>query len=235
MAIERWLWELYAHCYDAISALVPYERMLNDVIAEAADGQALTRILDAGCGTGNLTHLLLRHWPDAQVIGVDKSTSMLRRARQKNPRAILLQDTLDGDLAEITGHFDLIVCCNVLYALIDPRRSASMLKSRLAPHGRLVVTTPKAGVQISEIMREHLRHRGILATIRLIAPLLAVAIINAQITRTKRYHFMSQVELENIVGSCGARPTYAAQAWIISYPEKGPGRAGQLGTVRFPA
>jgi hypothetical protein len=43
-----------------------------------------------------------------------------------------------------------IVCGNVLYALADPRRSVAVLKSQLSPGGRLVVTTPRAGVRHQE-------------------------------------------------------------------------------------
>lgn len=38
-------------------------------------------IADLGCGTGELTRLLLERWPDATVYGVDHSEEMLARAR----------------------------------------------------------------------------------------------------------------------------------------------------------
>lgn len=48
---------------------------------------ALPLILDAGCGTGESSfHLAERH-PDAQVIGVDKSTHRLERAPASGPLA----------------------------------------------------------------------------------------------------------------------------------------------------
>ena len=39
------------------------------------------RVVDLGCGPGNLTALLARRWPGADVLGVDSSPEMLERAR----------------------------------------------------------------------------------------------------------------------------------------------------------
>lgn len=39
------------------------------------------RVVDLGCGTGNVTRLLAAHWPAAQVTGVDSSPEMLSAAR----------------------------------------------------------------------------------------------------------------------------------------------------------
>lgn len=39
------------------------------------------RVLDLGCGPGNLTRQLARRWPQARVTGVDSSTAMIEHAR----------------------------------------------------------------------------------------------------------------------------------------------------------
>src|SRR6516165_7495344 len=43
------------------------------------------RIADLGCGPGNSTEALRRHWPDSSVVGVDLSAEMIRKARQDYP------------------------------------------------------------------------------------------------------------------------------------------------------
>lgn len=39
------------------------------------------RVVDLGCGPGNVTPFLRRRWPEARITGVDASASMLERAR----------------------------------------------------------------------------------------------------------------------------------------------------------
>lgn len=43
--------------------------------------QSYSVIYDLGCGTGHLTRLLQRYWPDAEVFGVDSSPEMLNVAK----------------------------------------------------------------------------------------------------------------------------------------------------------
>ena len=57
-------------------------------------------VLDAGCGSGRVTRLLLERLPDGRVIAVDASPDMVARARQElagDPRA----DVRRADLAEL--------------------------------------------------------------------------------------------------------------------------------------
>ena len=44
------------------------------------DAEAPHRVVDLGCGAGNLTVLLARRWPQAQVLGVDSSAEMIAAA-----------------------------------------------------------------------------------------------------------------------------------------------------------
>jgi trans-aconitate 2-methyltransferase len=43
------------------------------------------RVVDLGCGPGNLTRLLAERWPDADVVGVDSSAEMIEKANATVP------------------------------------------------------------------------------------------------------------------------------------------------------
>ena len=46
------------------------------------DARQPERVVDLGCGPGNLTALLPRRWPGAEVVGLDSSDSMVGAARR---------------------------------------------------------------------------------------------------------------------------------------------------------
>jgi trans-aconitate 2-methyltransferase len=52
------------------------------------------RVFDLGCGPGNSTELLIERFPQAEVIGLDASSDMLRQARERLPGRSFVQDEL---------------------------------------------------------------------------------------------------------------------------------------------
>ena len=54
----------------------PFFDLTSRVLAEAP-----RRVVDLGCGPGNLTATLAHRWPDAQVVGLDSSPQMIETAR----------------------------------------------------------------------------------------------------------------------------------------------------------
>lgn len=53
----------------------PFVDLLSRVAATEVD-----RVVDLGCGAGNLTRLLRDRWPSAEVLGIDSSPEMVARA-----------------------------------------------------------------------------------------------------------------------------------------------------------
>lgn len=94
-----------ARFYDSLTGNVDYVRRADFVVEEIGATNSKT-ILDAGCGTGSISRMLLDRGFD--VIGVDNSPEMLSAAREKNPEQLLLcQDLTDLDLY---GTVQGIVC-----------------------------------------------------------------------------------------------------------------------------
>ncbi len=77
--------EVFANTADfdtGIRQLLPrYDEML-EVITHCVRSTSL-RILELGCGTGELSLKILNHYPDAQVIALDYSPRMLQFAQDK--------------------------------------------------------------------------------------------------------------------------------------------------------
>lgn len=97
-------------------------------------------VLDLACGAGDFSHWLTQQ--GAEVIGVDPSAPMLRRARQNAPLAKFLRGT-SRDLA-IVGkkRFDVVLAA-FLFCNISSRRlfhrSLQEIYARLKPGGALII------------------------------------------------------------------------------------------------
>jgi trans-aconitate 2-methyltransferase len=57
----------------------PFHELVDRIIV---DPSHVKRVLDLGCGPGNLTATLQTRWPDASVLGVDNDAAMLRTANE---------------------------------------------------------------------------------------------------------------------------------------------------------
>ena len=95
------------------------------------------RIVDLGCGAGNVTRALRERWPDATVTGVDSSGAMLERARATDPDV----DWRLGDLRDWTpeGPVDLLFSNAALQWLDDHATVFPRLMAMVAPGGALAV------------------------------------------------------------------------------------------------
>jgi trans-aconitate methyltransferase len=93
------------------------------------------RILDVGCGTGQLTREIAER--GAEVLGVDASPEMIGQARQNYPG---LRFTLQ-DAASMTfnGEFDAVFSNAALHWILDDVGAADSMSRALRTGGRLVI------------------------------------------------------------------------------------------------
>ncbi len=105
------------------------------------DAVAPQRVVDLGCGPGNLTALLARRWPDAEVEGVDASPAMIRRAEQYagDRLRFSLGDIRDWQAAEPV---DVVVSNATLQWMPGHRAVLPRLVGALRPGGWLAFQVP---------------------------------------------------------------------------------------------
>jgi trans-aconitate 2-methyltransferase len=114
-------------------------RAARDLLA-GVHGDTAETVFDLGCGPGNSVELLQQRFPDAMVVGVDTSESMLAHARRRAPRATFLRQ--DIETWNPDRPVDLIFSNAALHFL--PRHDVLFprLVSFLKPGGRLAVQMP---------------------------------------------------------------------------------------------
>ncbi len=98
------------------------------------------RVLDVGCGTGEIVARLAARFPQASFVGVDLEESHLERARVRcaafGPRVRFQR----GDALALSfpaAEFDLVVCRHMLQAVPDARGAVAEMVRVTRPGGRL--------------------------------------------------------------------------------------------------
>jgi trans-aconitate 2-methyltransferase len=121
--------------YDRIST--PMERLAREVM-DRLDLRGDETVLDAGCGSGRVTELLVERVPRGRVIGVDASASMIDAARER------LGDEADLRRADLVGldlggeRVDVVFSTATFHWIADHERLFERLHAALKPGGRLV-------------------------------------------------------------------------------------------------
>jgi L-threonylcarbamoyladenylate synthase len=123
-----------------IRAEIPdYERLQEELAV--ASGAEASRILDLGTGTGETARRLLERHPDARLVGVDESESMLAAAQARLPveRVELHVSRLEDELPE--GPFDLVASALGIHHLRAPEKRDlfARIRAALTSGGRFVL------------------------------------------------------------------------------------------------
>jgi ubiquinone/menaquinone biosynthesis C-methylase UbiE len=110
-------------CYDLISRLLGIKRVHEALIAQAelADGH---RVLEIGCGTGNLIIRAKRGHPHLEAIGCDPDPRALDRARRK-ANDIRFERGYAERLPYADGEFDRVLSSMMLHHVDDDAKTAA--------------------------------------------------------------------------------------------------------------
>jgi SAM-dependent methyltransferase len=214
-AVEsRWIervrntWNERADAWDAMSEenAQTADRVADlDRLMAALQLREGSRLLDAGCGTGQFAIAFARR--GCRVTGIDVAPAMIERARQHARDAKLEVDWRIGDhslLADPDATYDALFARMVLHFSEDVPQTFHELRRVLKPSGRLCVSVPGSLSPIyGEAWRRHLEPEQ--------SPL----------------NFMVPWELENLLSHFGWE---VLDQWGDT-SAAGPGRANELADV----
>ncbi len=153
--LNKHFWKKYFDVYDVLNELIPY-RVLLQIIAQKANIVAGMKVLDLGCGTGNLIPYLTEK--KAAVTGIDFSHEGLTRAHKKNPQTHFIQQDITEKLPFPDEYFDRIVSNNTTYTLTETQQSMlyKELFRILKRNGRVVISNISTNFKPLSIYTAHI-------------------------------------------------------------------------------
>ena len=116
------------------------------------------KILEVGCGVGNLTCYLREK---GELTSIDKSPVYIEHMKIDYPEVrYTAADICDaGSLAKMQGYYDTVVCANVLEHIKDDVKALGNMHGLLEAGGRAVIYVPACSFAYGELDRklEHYR------------------------------------------------------------------------------
>jgi ubiquinone/menaquinone biosynthesis C-methylase UbiE len=208
-------WARYFKVYDVLNLLIPYQELL-ETICNELEIKPGEKILEAGCGTGNLAIKIKERGGD--VIGLDNCKEALEIYKKKDPNAKIVLADLREKLPFPDNYFDKIACNNTLY-IIPKEKQLDVLKELyriLKPEGKIIITNPLKESRIYKIytagIRANFKKEGLVRTIIKIVKFFPQTIeifyfncvLNKKIKEGKGY-FSTEEELQNLLRNSGFR------------------------------
>ncbi|HEY4918278.1 MAG TPA: methyltransferase domain-containing protein, partial [Solirubrobacteraceae bacterium] len=130
MPVREW----DGNSYDRVSATM---EALGLAVLDRLELSGDELVLDAGCGSGRITQVLIERLPRGRVIAIDESPSMIGAARERLGPDV---DLRVGDLLELRldESADAILSTATFHWISDHERLFARLRAALKPGGRLV-------------------------------------------------------------------------------------------------
>lgn len=100
------------------------------------------RVIDLGCGTGELTALLAERLPESRVEGIDASAAMLEQAEPRASERLAFRQGDVRDMGDL-GAYDLIFSNAVFQWVPDNAAIFSGIFDAMKPGAQIAVQVPK--------------------------------------------------------------------------------------------
>ncbi|MGO9699004.1 MAG: trans-aconitate 2-methyltransferase [Xanthobacteraceae bacterium] len=114
--------------------------------------------VDLGCGPGNSTDLLIERFPQCEVIGLDSSPDMLRKARERLPKCKFIEADIATWVPE--ERTDLLFANAALQWVPDHSRVLRRLLEALPAGGVLAVQMPDNTQEPANVLQREVAGSG---------------------------------------------------------------------------
>jgi ubiquinone/menaquinone biosynthesis C-methylase UbiE len=156
-------WDWLLPLYDVLARLTGSEAAHRQLV-DQADVEPGHRVLDIGCGTGNLTLLIRRLHPRAEIVGLDPDPKALARARRKAGERgveVRLDRGFSDELPYADASFDHVFSAFMLHHLtLDVKEKTVREVRRVLRSGGAFHALDFGGAGHANGILAHLFHRA---------------------------------------------------------------------------
>lgn len=137
------VWDFWALRYERLwvqkYSLTPTREQVLEELSGIIDSDREYKLLDMGCGTGQLIREIQKAFPSVKLscVGVDISPKMIEMAAANNPNAIFKVSSIEEVIGE--GEFDIVVCTHSFPYYRDQAKALKKLGASLKPGGHLLL------------------------------------------------------------------------------------------------
>jgi SAM-dependent methyltransferase len=157
-------WDKHWAAYAESAGLNPaqsYRRKLVFDLLELASAPKPVRLLELGCGQGDMSRDLAIAYPDVEIAGLDLSNISVEIAGRKVPNGKFFQCDMSRPVTPppgLLGWATHAVCTEVLEHVDDPAALLRNARPLFAPGCRLVITVPGGPMSAFDHHIGHRRH-----------------------------------------------------------------------------
>nr|WP_312579864.1 class I SAM-dependent methyltransferase [Sedimentibacter sp.] len=136
------IWDFWAKKYDKLwvqrYSLTPTRNYILNTLSASINKDANIKILDLGCGPGELINDISNIFYNCDITGVDFSEKMLEISRQKNSESKHIKMDVK-DLHHLNDKFNIIICTHSLPYYKTPEKVMEELSRLLEDDGRIYI------------------------------------------------------------------------------------------------
>jgi len=153
------LQEFYSHNYDDLGVAIgkaeqhrlsAYSRLIMTLVGDRAP----ERVLEVGCGSGQLLEQLAGQWPNTIFLGLEAAQTL---AQRNIGERISIQRGFIEEAEPAPSGFDLVFAINVIEHAPEPQRFLAAIAAQLRPAGLCVITCPAADPpNLEMVIADHL-------------------------------------------------------------------------------
>jgi len=144
---KQWFFDAWSVIYDLPLVQRATYRPVHDAVLQTLAARPAVRVLDVGCGTGQLAARIKRERPATDVVGCDFSAGMLSRAAGRCHQVRWIRGDA-GRLPFHDGTFDVVTSTEAFHWFPDQEAVLREVYRVLTPGGRflLAMVNPPATV-----------------------------------------------------------------------------------------